>query len=99
MSTLLKELQRRWDGMFAALAAGDDLPPATRLRAEGLMEAAVLVGEAPAAALDDAMERSYHAAFGRSIAADIGPEWRDCHPFPEIPAVARRAPVYPSTRD
>jgi hypothetical protein len=99
MSELLGELQRRWDGMFAALAAGDDLPPGARLRAEGLMEAAALVGEASAAALDSAMERSYLAAFGRSIAADFGREWRDFHPFPEIPAVARRAPVYPSTRD
>jgi hypothetical protein len=99
VSRLLAELQRRWDEMFAALAAGDDLPPGRRLRAEGLMEAAVLLGEASATELDSAMDRSYRDAFGRSIGDEFGREWRDFHPFPEIPAMARRAPVYPSAPD
>lgn len=99
VSDLLGELQRRWGDMFTALAAGDDLPPAQRLRAEGLMEAAALLGEATEEELVAAMDRCYRAAFGHSIAQDCGGDWRDFHPFPQIPAMARRAPVYPSTRD
>ena len=41
---VVEELERRWRSMFEALAKGDDVPPGERLRAEGMMEAAVLVG-------------------------------------------------------
>lgn len=99
MSRLLVELQQRWEEMFAALAAGDDLPPARRLRTEGLMEAAALLNEASEKELIAGMERCYSAAFGRTIEEDFGEHWLDFHPFPEIPAMARRAPVYPSTPD
>lgn len=37
MQVLIEELTRRWRQMFDALAAGDDLPPGSRLRAEGMM--------------------------------------------------------------
>ncbi|RLQ22327.1 hypothetical protein DWB85_08590 [Seongchinamella sediminis] len=84
--------------MFAALARGEDLPPGQRLRAEGLAEAAVLLG-ASSAALDEQMDKCYQAAFGRSLAEDFGADWRSLGPFPENPAMARRAPVYPSTAD
>jgi len=63
------------------------------------MEAAVLEGLATAAELDLAMGGCYRTAFGRAIAEDFGADWREFHLFPEIPAMARRAPVYPSTRD
>ena len=46
MQSLLNELERRWREMFCALAAGEDLPPARRLRTEGMMEAAALLGAA-----------------------------------------------------
>lgn len=99
VSNLLSELERRWERMFSALASGDDLPPAQRLRAEGLMEAVVLEGLAAEAELDAAMDRCYRSAFGRAIAEEFGADWREFHPFPEIPAMMRRAPVYPSTRE
>ncbi len=95
----MSELQRRWQQMFAALAASDDLPPGERYRAEGLMEAVLLAGEADETAVDLAMQQCYLAAFGRSIEQDFGDDWRDFYPFPQIPAVMRRAPVYPSTSD
>ena len=93
------ELKRRWTAMFAALAAGDDAPPALRLRLEGLMEAALLVQAATLEDIEDAMAHCYQQAFGRSIIEDFGPDWRDFYPFPQIPAMGRRAPVYPSTSD
>lgn len=99
MQVLEAELERRWRAMFAALAAGDDLPPAQRLRAEGMMEAAVLLQLTTAAALTAAMQRCYRAAFGRGIEDDFGGDWQAFFPFPQIPAMARRAPVVPSTRD
>ena len=99
MQVLLQELEKRWDDMFGALAAGDDLPPGQRLRAEGMMEAAVIAGAASGDQLDSAMERCYRRAFGRELALDFGEGWRDFHRFPEIPAVARRAPVFPGTPD
>lgn len=99
MHALEAELEQRWRAMFAALAAGDDVAPAQRLRAEGVMEAAALLAIASPMALSDAMDRCYQAAFGHSIAADFGQDWQEFFPFPQIPAMARRAPVYPSTRD
>ena len=99
MGGILTELERRWRKMFDGLARGDDLPPGHRLRAEGLMEAAVLAGEAGEAELVEAMGRCYLDAFGRSLEEDFGEDWRDFYPFPQIPAVAVRAPVYPSTAD
>ena len=99
MQRLTAELETRWRQMFTALAAGGDLPPGTRLRAEGLMEAVLLVGEATAAEVDTAMDACYREAFGRALAEDFGADWRDFHPYPQIPAMARRAPVFPSTSD
>jgi hypothetical protein len=96
---LLNELQTRWRDMFAALAAGDDLPPGPRLRTEGMMEAALLQQLATEEELLDAMQHCYQAAFGRSLAEEFGADWRDFYPFPQIPAMAARAPVFPSTAD
>ena len=99
METLLEELERRWRSMFADLARGDDLPPGERLRAEGRMEAAVLVGAASADALLDRMEACFSAASGQTLSESLGEDWREVFPFPQVPAMASRAPVYPSTRD
>jgi len=99
MEKLLTELTQRWSAMFAALAAGDDVPPSRRLRAEGVMEATLLLGAATAGELDRAMDECYRQAFGRSLEEDFGVDWREFYPFPQIPAMGRRAPVYPSTRD
>ena len=96
---LLEEIQTRLRRMFADLAAGLDVAPALRLRTEGMMEAALLAGLAEAAGLDDLQQQCYLAAFGRSMEQDFGEDWRDFYPFPQIPAVGRRAPVYPSTRE
>ena len=96
MQNLLPEIQRRWTDMFTALAAGDDVPPGQRLRCEGMMEAAVLVGAASEDALSLAMDDCYREAFGRSLAADFGADWQAFFAFPQIPAMARRAPVFPS---
>ena len=99
MKPLLEELHSRWECLFTALARGEDLPPGRRLRAEGVAEAAVLLGVAESSELDNRMDKCYQAAFGRSLSDDFGEDWRDFAPFPEIPAMARRAPVYPSTAD
>ena len=99
VNPLLAELEARWLAMFTALAEGDDLPPAQRLRSEGLMEAAVMLGLAAAAELDTAMDTCYREACGRTLAQDFGADWRAFYPFPQIPALGRRAPVYPSTAD
>ena len=96
---LLRELRRRWRDMFEALAAGGDLPPGRRLRVEGMMEAALLVGAASEEELIRAMDACYREAFGRSLDQDFGAGWQCFHPFPEIPAAARRAPVFPTTAD
>ena len=84
--------------MFAALAAGD-VPPAQRLRAEGMMEAALLTRAAARTGLRHGRSYRYQQAVGRTIEEDFGADWRAFYPFPQIPAMGRRAPVYPSTRD
>ena len=99
MSALLTELETRWDKIFSDLAGGGDVPPGLRLRTEGLMEAAVLGGDASPEKLSQQMAASYRKAFGRSLEQDFGDDWQDFFPFPQIPAMAERAPVYPSTKD
>jgi hypothetical protein len=99
MIELMAELEARWDRMFCALAAGEDVPPAQRLRAEGIMESAVLLGFASRESLQQDMDECYQRAFGRPLAADFGSDWCAFFPFPQIPAMARRAPVYPSTSE
>jgi hypothetical protein len=99
MDKLVHEIERRWREMFARLAGGDDVSPGMRLRAEGLMEAAVLVGDASPDDLQAAMAATYLAVYQRPIEQDFGEQWRDDYPFPQIPAMARRAPVYPSTAE
>ena len=99
MDALQAELERRWRRMFVALTSGDDVPPVMRLRTEGIMEAAVLLELAAPAALQGAMDDCYRAACGEGLAEQFGADWQDFFPFPQIPAMGRRAPVYPSTRD
>jgi len=85
--------------MFKALAKGDDVPPSMRLRAEGMMESALLLGQASIEVLDHEMGECYQEAFHSSITEDFGTDWREFYPFPQIPAMGQRAPVYPSTKD
>lgn len=99
MQDIVDELQRRWRAMFVALARGEDLAPGVRLRAEGMMEALALTGHLDEAQLTDAMDACFREAFGQNLSEAFGQDWRLFYPFPQIPAVARRAPVYPSTKD
>jgi len=99
MQRLLEELTSRWESMFAGLAAGEDLPPSRRLRAEGLMEAAALLEPGSEEHITALMDDCYQRHFGRSLASAFGSGWRDFYPFPQIPAVMHRAPVVPSTTD
>jgi len=99
MSPIVEELSRRWRAMFSDLHAGDDLPPAARLRTEGMMEAAVLLEIATEEELQGLMAGCYAEIFGTSLAQEFGADWADFFAFPQIPAMARRAPVYPSTKD
>tara|TARA_R110002110_G_scaffold405241_1_gene624244 strand:- start:78357 stop:78662 length:306 start_codon:yes stop_codon:yes gene_type:complete len=96
---LEQEVRARWHAMFSALAAGEDVPPAQRLRTEGMMEALVLLGHSSAEDLFAAMDEVYEQAFETSLAVDYGDDWREFYPFPQIPAMGVRAPVYPSTTD
>ena len=91
----LAELEQRWRSMFAVLAAGGEVPPATRLRTEGYMQALVDLELATEQALTSALEACYREHFGDSLPAD----WRELQPFPQVPGFGRRAPVYPSTPD
>ncbi len=99
MSSLMDEVTQRWEQLFRQLAAGDDAPPAQRLRLEGLMEALVITGECEATEVQAAMNRCHVAAFGHDLSQAIGDDWPDLHPFPQIPVFMRRAPVYPSTSE
>ena len=99
MNPLLREIHSRWDAIFCALLDGDDVAPAQLLRTEGMMEAAVLAGVAEEAEVLAALQERYHAACGRSLEDEFGTQWSVLFPFPQLPAFARRAPVYPSTSD
>ena len=96
---LIELLELRWREIFSRLEVGDVVPPTLQLRAEGIMEAAVAAGQASESVLLDAMEDVHRQVRGVSIARQLGEDWPQLYPFPQIPAVANRAPVYPSTSD
>lgn len=99
MTTLLNEIEQRLRHQFTALAEGRDVPPAARLRTEGMMEAAVIAAEVNVEQLTGAMEAAYEGAFHVTLAEEFGKDWQQLFPFPQIPAMMRRAPVVPSTKD
>jgi hypothetical protein len=92
-------LEQRWREIFSRLEAGDVVPPTLQLRAEGLMEAAVVTGLATEQEVLEQMGDVYRDLRGGSIGQHLGDDWQHIYPFPQIPAVALRAPVYPSTPD
>lgn len=99
MSPLLAELEARWKAIYGRLAAGEDVPPSLRLRAEGLMEAAVLEGQATPEQLQLDMARQYRDVLGGDLEQDWGEDWTEFFPFPQVPGFGKRAPVWPTTRD
>jgi hypothetical protein len=92
---LLEELKNRWCSIFSRLASGGEVPPSLRLRAEGMMEALVLLQLATVDELQSAMATCYADYYSAPLPVD----WRELFPFPQIPGYGRRAPVYPSTRE
>ena len=99
MSVLLTEIEARWLNIFSTLKAGGDVAPTLRLRTEGLMEAAVLCEEVTPDALTTAMEACYVKVYDCPIGHGFEGNWLAFFPFPQIPAMGNRAPVYPSTPD
>lgn len=99
MHKLIDSIDQRLQALLSQLGAGLDAPPGQRLRLEGMMEAAVLAEIASEAELRALLEARYREAFGRTLEDDLGEGWRSFFPFPQVPAMARRAPVFPSTRD
>lgn len=92
------EIETRLVEALERLAAGDDLPPAMRLRLEGLCEAAVLVGAADTRQIDALLETKARDLRGVDLRELLGPDWRAMHPFPELPIFMDRAPVSPSVK-
>ena len=96
---LKHEIQNRWREIFSSLEEGYDVSPSKRLRTEGLMEAANLIGHWGKEDQYNDMQQIFREVSGKDIEKLLGFEWRRVHLFPEIPAYSKRAPVYPSTND
>jgi len=96
--SLLVEIETRLRSLLERLEGGDDAPPGSRLRLEGLCEAAVLVGECDTATIDALVDTLHRELRGRSLAETLGAGWREAHPFPELPLFMDRAPVSPTTK-
>ncbi len=99
MDVIFSEIRKRLLGMFSALARGEDVPPGTALRTEGLMEAALLTGHATIDELDALLLDCFNEANPADSELTLEPDWREFYPFPQIPLRMKRAPVYPSTSD
>ncbi len=93
----MRRLRERLLELYRAAAAGEDVPPAPRLRAEGMMETLRMLGIASEAQLAAELAAAYREALGRELAVDWGENWRERFPFPQLPLFTARAPVYPST--
>ncbi len=96
---LKHEIQSRWREIFSSLQRGNDVSPSKRLRTEGLMEAANLIGCWREEEQYRKMQAIYRELSGEDLNHLLGFEWRSLHIFPEIPAYTKRAPVFPSTTD
>ena len=99
LSTAESLLLQRWQEIFRALRDGADVPPGQRLRAEGMMEAVVLLGISPSETVSAQMAVCYAQVFGQTLEQQWGEHWAQLFPFPQIPGFMQRAPVRPSTRD
>ena len=93
-SRLLAEVRARLRAMLEAVADGEDIPPGQRLRSEGMLEALVLLGDCRIEELQQAMADAHVEVLGRSLEDDLGSDWRQNFPFPQIPFFMRRAPVH-----
>ncbi|MEE4277208.1 MAG: hypothetical protein V2I82_01930 [Halieaceae bacterium] len=98
-SPLIQAIEERLDDFLRAVADGFDVPPGARLRFEGLCEAAVLAQVVDAGALDAILEEQRRAVLGASFSEALGADWREQHPFPELPLFMCRAPVVPTTSE
>ena len=92
-------LRQRWLYAFSLLNAGEDWPPGCRMRTEGMMEALVLLQPDSRELQISAMDECYRQIFDCGLDDALGKDWQQFYPFPQIPAMMRRAPVYPSTTD
>lgn len=99
MQRLLQEIEQRLSGLFRRLSEGDDAPPSMVLRLEGLMEAAAILEQATPEALQELINAAHTTVNGESLDIRLGADWRRRYPFPQLPVIADRAPVYPSTKD
>lgn len=96
-------LRERLQVIYTRLAAGEDVPPALRLKAEGYAEAGLELGLASAEEIALLIDGAHAERFGQAV-ADVFPfSARDCVDSARrsvmIPARMRRAPVYPTTQD
>ena len=96
---LMLALRQRWLSAFTKLHEGEDWPPGCRMRTEGMMEALVLLQPDSTERQITAMDGCYREVFGCGLDETFGKDWQLFYPFPQIPAMMRRAPVYPSTSD
>lgn len=99
MEKVEAELRARWQQMLERVRAGDDVPPALRLRAEGLMESLVLAGMRSPQELGTALADAWCEAMGEPLERSLGEDWQSVHPFPAIPYYMARAPVVASAGD
>lgn len=96
---LQREIEARLRALLLRVAAGDDVPPGLRMRLEGLMEAAVLMGAATPESLHETLDGLHGEILGAPLAASLGDRWTELYPFPELPVFMQRAPVFRGTGD
>ena len=95
------QLDSRLETLIQSVHDGRDAPPMERYRVEGLMQAAIVLGLADAAALYQRMDELHERVVGQRI-ADYYADGMDYQPAPDatsvtIPLWMARAPVKPST--
>lgn len=87
----IREIESRLSLIFKAYAGGEDVPPARLYRTEGFIEAGCCMGYITEVAVSKLMQRLHQQILGRRLDMAAG---SGIH----IPALMKRAPVYPSTK-
>lgn len=99
--TWLAGMNLRLDEIYSRIGAGEDVPPALQLGAEGYAEAGLELGLCDRAGLAAMVEQTHQRLVGEGVMQRTGmsaADWIGTEGRPNLPVEQKRAPVYPGTR-
>lgn len=91
MTDVAALIEQRLNKIFADYQSGQDVSPALRFATEGMMELALAAGLLTQKQLNSSLNNCYRRCFNNPAEPSLV--------APRIPALMKRAPVVPTTKD